>query len=94
MDTRFYVLTDVELEAIIGRVFARLSDTFHPQNADINEQPKMQEVYTMAEAAKALKICTATLYTLIKSGSIKSVKVGRKRMITEKSIQTFLHPKK
>ena len=94
MENKICVLTYDEVEGLLDRMLVRLLDTLCHQTIEVNKLPKVQEVYSMADTAKALKICVGTLYSLIKSGKIKSIKVGRKRMITEAAIQSFLNQKK
>lgn len=52
----------------------------------------MKEIvcYTADEAAKILKMGKSTLYTYIRSGQIKAVKIGRKYRIMESEIQRLL----
>jgi excisionase family DNA binding protein len=43
-----------------------------------------------AEAAALLGVCRDTVYVLIRSGQLRSVKAGRARLIPLKAIKEFL----
>ncbi|HEX3731445.1 MAG TPA: helix-turn-helix domain-containing protein [Mycobacteriales bacterium] len=43
-----------------------------------------------AQAARLLNICRDTVYTLLRSGALRSVKVGRARLISIAAIEEFL----
>ncbi|MBN9454932.1 MAG: helix-turn-helix domain-containing protein [Bosea sp.] len=45
---------------------------------------------TMREAAEALSISQTTLYSLISSGKLRSVKVGKSRRIKRAEIEAFM----
>jgi excisionase family DNA binding protein len=45
---------------------------------------------TVPEAMAALRLSRATVYDLIRSGELGSVKVGRSRRIPAQAVQTFV----
>jgi len=49
--------------------------------------------YTVKEATKILRICNAGFYNLINAGELKTFKVGRRRLISEKAIRDFVKQK-
>ena len=48
------------------------------------------KVYTLEEIAELLHITRRTLYTYVKEGKLKAVKVGKYWRVTEKNLQEFL----
>mgnify|MGYP001559179265 FL=1 len=50
----------------------------------------MQKIYTAKELAKELKIHYNKVYQLVEEGKIKAVRVGRKILIPEESVQEFI----
>jgi excisionase family DNA binding protein len=46
--------------------------------------------YTIPETAKALKVTPQTIRAYIKQGRIKSQRIGRPILITEKNLREFL----
>ncbi|MBP0956076.1 MAG: helix-turn-helix domain-containing protein [Oscillospiraceae bacterium] len=47
---------------------------------------KSSEYYTPAEAAEYLKICKATIYKMIKTGTLPAVRAGRQIRIAKSNI--------
>ncbi len=47
-------------------------------------------IYTIDEAAEALKLNKFTLYRYIKSGKLKGAKIGRDWRFTEEQLKDFL----
>jgi excisionase family DNA binding protein len=45
-----------------------------------------------AEAARLLGVCRDTVYVLIRSGQLRSIKAGRARLIPIAAIDDFLSP--
>ena len=45
-----------------------------------------------AEAARLLGVCRDTVYVLIRSGQLRSIKAGRARLIPITAIDEFLSP--
>lgn len=48
------------------------------------------KVYTLEEIAELLHITRRTLYTYVKEGKLKAVKVGKYWRVTEKNLEAFL----
>ena len=48
------------------------------------------KVYTLEEISGLLHITRRTLYTYVKEGKLKAVKVGKYWRVTEKNLQEFL----
>jgi excisionase family DNA binding protein len=47
--------------------------------------------YTIPETAKALRVTSQTIRTWIKQGKIKSQRIGRPILITERNLKEFLN---
>ena len=47
-------------------------------------------VYSLDEVAEILKVTKRTLYTYVKNGTIRAVKVGKYWRVTEASLNEFL----
>lgn len=50
-------------------------------------QPKLN---TIEQASERLGICRANLYKLLGSGQLRSVKIGRRRLVPEQAIADFI----
>lgn len=50
------------------------------------------KVYTIDEVATLLQVTRRTIYTYIKDGKLKAVKIGKYWRITEKALEAFLTP--
>lgn len=50
--------------------------------------------YTTSALMKLLDVSPATMYKWIKSGKLKTCKAGRKHMVTEEQLQSFLNTPK
>ena len=48
-------------------------------------------VYTLDEVAEVMKITRRTLYTYVKEGKLKAVKIGREWRVSETALQDFLN---
>ncbi len=46
-------------------------------------------LYTRAEAAKALSICLRTLDRLVGMGNIKTVQIGRRKLVSRDELSRF-----
>lgn len=47
-------------------------------------------VYNVAEAAEALRISRTAVYELIRSGQLRTVKVGRRRLVPVGALAEFV----
>lgn len=54
----------------------------------------MEKLYTVPEAAEALRMHEQTIYKWLRSGKLKSVRPGLKWLIPESEIQKFLSGQK
>ena len=50
-------------------------------------QPRL---HTVKQTSERLSICRANLYNLMSSGRLRSVKIGRRRLIPEQAIVDFI----
>lgn len=48
------------------------------------------KVYTIDELEKLLQVTKRSLYSYIKSGKLKAVKLGKSWRVTEKALEEFL----
>jgi excisionase family DNA binding protein len=54
-------------------------------------EPAMEQLmYRPAEAAQVLGICRTRVFALIKSGQLRSVKLGAARYITAEALRAFV----
>lgn len=51
------------------------------------------KVYTIEEIAEMLHVTRRTVYSYVKSGKLKAVKIGKYWRITEENLKTFFEPK-
>jgi excisionase family DNA binding protein len=47
-------------------------------------------LYDVAEAAEALRLSRSLLYELIRSGQLRSVKAGRRRLVPVTALQEYV----
>ena len=48
------------------------------------------KVYTLEEVAEILQLTRRTLYTYIKNGQLKAVKIGKYWRVSEETLQQFI----
>lgn len=53
-------------------------------------EPTRKQLYRVEEAAELLQVSRAHLYSLIRSGDVRSVKLGRSRRITQGEIERLM----
>lgn len=53
--------------------------------------PTRKQLYRVEEAAELLQVSRAHLYALIRSGDVRSVKLGRSRRITQAEIDRLMN---
>ena len=51
---------------------------------------EITKVYTLEEIAEILHVTRRTLYTYIKEGKLRAVKVGKSWRVTQKNLDDFL----
>jgi excisionase family DNA binding protein len=49
------------------------------------------QLYTVTEASEALRICPTSVYGLLRSGVLKSVKIGQRRLIPAEALVDFVN---
>jgi excisionase family DNA binding protein len=47
-------------------------------------------LYTVPEASDVLRICQTNIYGLLRSGALKSVKIGQRRLIPSEALVAFV----
>lgn len=55
-----------------------------------NHQAMQPRLNTIAQTSDRLGICRANLYNLLGSGQLRSVKIGRRRLVPEQAIADFI----
>jgi excisionase family DNA binding protein len=60
-----------------------------------NMKPQNKLAVGMREAAEMMTVCCRTIQTLVATGELRSIKVGRRRLIPVTALEAFLrrdHP--
>jgi excisionase family DNA binding protein len=65
----------------VAAAVAELVDALRAEIADAARHPDVERLLSIAEAAETLGISRTALYSAIESGRLRSVKVGRRRLI-------------
>jgi excisionase family DNA binding protein len=74
-----------------GRPRGRTPSVISEGRTPLPQTPETgQLLYTLAEAAEALRISRTKLYELLDSGEIESVHIGRSRKIPADALRTFI----
>jgi excisionase family DNA binding protein len=50
----------------------------------------MSELLTLEEVADRLRVSRRTVERLVAAGRVRTVKIGRRRLVTEKEIEAFI----
>jgi len=58
------------------------------------ENQELDKIYKIAEVANWMRCSRASIYRLLNSGDLKSIKVGGSRVITYSQIQNFIELRK
>jgi excisionase family DNA binding protein len=53
-------------------------------------EPASQLVYTVVEAAQALRLSRSKTYELLRNGRLRSVRVDGRRLIRRSDLETFI----
>lgn len=61
-----------------------------PRNTPSLEQLAAQEATNVGECARILGVARATIYHALTAGHLKSIRLGRRRLITRQARQRFL----
>lgn len=62
-------------------------------NEFIPEQTGIKEVLTVSEAAEIMRISKPSMYDLAESGEIRSVRVGRRVLVSRSSLMEYISGK-
>ena len=54
-------------------------------------QKNTPALFTPMDVAKILNVSRSQIYLLLKEGSLRSVKIGRSRRISENQLRNFIH---
>ncbi|MEC4612862.1 helix-turn-helix domain-containing protein [Tsukamurella tyrosinosolvens] len=77
--------TNPELAAAIAALIAAVQQPSPSPSA-----PGVPQMLTAAEAAEGLRVSKSTVYHLINNGALRSVKIGRRRLIPAASLQDLV----
>lgn len=58
--------------------------------AEIANSHRTHMVFTVNEACSALRVSRWTLYNLIRSGQLATIKLGKRRLIPETAVQALI----
>jgi excisionase family DNA binding protein len=58
------------------------------QSQEVRQERRL--TYSIAEAARMCGVSRATLYRLLARGQLSTVKIGSRRLVPERSIETLL----
>ena len=53
-------------------------------------EPPTPLVYSVEEAARSLRVSRDMMYTLIRSGRVRTMKVGRRRLVPRAAVTEFI----
>jgi excisionase family DNA binding protein len=56
----------------------------------VNTTSALPRLLTIKEAAEHLRVCTKTVYRMIKSGQLPAVIAGRQKRIRERDLRAYL----
>ena len=96
MRNRFY--TEGQVHQVVEEVLRRLDGTAalqEPEHLDNDIPQKSSPVnakvtLTVPEAAELIGICKPTMYEMVRAGKVRSVKVGKKILISRQSLMDWL----
>lgn len=97
MGNRIY--TEEQVHQVVAEVLRRLDGTAalqqEPENLDNdipqNSSPEDTKMtLTVQEAAQLVRICKPKMYELVRAGKVRSIKVGKKILISRKSLMDWL----
>ncbi|CAN5774964.1 hypothetical protein BH24CHL6_BH24CHL6_08700 [soil metagenome] len=74
----------------IREAAARFADELVSALAEPAPADTVQRLYTVSEAAEALRVARSTLYGLVSAGRLKSHRVGGRRLIASSDLTEFL----
>lgn len=84
------------LQQVIANTFIKLFESFSQHTALFPPDPKKDEdeIMTMDEILKLLKVSKVTIHNWKKKGLIKSHKIGRKLFFKKKDVESALRQQK
>ena len=94
---KFY--TKEQVHQVVDEVLRRLDDTEAPMTEPVhldndipqNSSPDNAKVtLTVTEAADLIGICKPKMYEMVRAGKVRSVKVGKKILISRQSLMEWL----
>ena len=97
MNMRFY--TNEQVHQIVDELLIKLDEAAvhdpEPEHLDNDIPQKSSPVnakvtLTVPEAAELIGICKPTMYEMVRAGKVRSVKVGKKILISRQSLMDWL----
>ena len=90
---KFLIITEEDLTQIVRSAIKDAIVELLPSRPR-DDPGTPDKLRTVKECCEELRICRGTFFSLLKSGDLKSVKIGRRRFISSSEIKQFLKPKK
>ena len=89
MNMRFY--TNEQVHQIVDQLLLQFDEAAHLNN-DIPQQssPENKVTLTVSEAAEMIGISKPSMYEVVRAGKVRSVKVGKKILISRQSLMDWL----
>ncbi|MBE5451194.1 DNA-binding protein [Mycobacteroides abscessus subsp. abscessus] len=75
-------------EVLAARIAALIVEAQASAQAPV--EPSVPTLFTVPEAAKPLRCAQSTVWQLLRAGELRSVRVGRRRLIPGDAINEFL----
>lgn len=96
MNMRFY--TNEQVHQIVDQLLLQFDEAAPgPEPAHLNNDIPQQSspvnakvTLTVPEAAELIGICKPTMYEMVRAGKVRSVKVGKKILISRQSLMDWL----
>ena len=85
--------TPDQVEAIAAQAVKLALQQVSPQHLD-SSIPQLSPVITVAEAAEMIRISKPTMYELIRSNQIHSIRVGKKILVSRQSLLDWVEGRK
>ncbi|MCA9196036.1 MAG: helix-turn-helix domain-containing protein [Planctomycetales bacterium] len=68
-----------------------VANTRNPDNRFLFQEVQVQELLTMKDVAQRFRMSPRTVWTLIQSGQLKSVRIGRLVRVTNEQVTEFIN---
>ena len=97
--TNSVLYTKEQVFRIVEEAFRRMDETTTPQQEPLNLDNDMPQntspdntkvTLTVPEAAELIGVCKPTMYEMVHAGKVRSVKVGKKILISRQSLMDWL----